>query len=307
MNKYIFGPVPSRRLGYSLGIDVVPFKTCSYDCIYCQLGRTSNKTVKRENFVPVNKIIKELKTKLNENGLIDYITVSGSGEPLLYSDLGRLISEIKKITELPLAVLTNGSLLWDTDIQKSLLNADLVIPSLDAGNENIFNHINRPCRNLDFDKIVNGMINFREIYKNKLWLEVFLLNGVNSIRSEILSIKSLTDKIKPDKIQLNTVARPPAESFAEPVPENDLIKIAGYFEQNTEIIAGFNRKQENMNMKNIKEEIINMLKRRPCSLEDISGAIHIHKNEAIKYLEELMKKNKVTVYTHNHIHFYGVK
>ena len=170
---HIFGPVPSRRLGYSFGLDIIPFKTCTYDCIYCQLGKTTDKTSERTEFVPVNVIINELKNKLNKNIRIDYITLSGSGEPSLYSKLDELITEIKSLTSIPLAVLTNGSLLWDRHVQSGLGKADLVIPSLDAGSNETFQKVNRPCRELSFKKMVEGIINFSSEYKNEIWLEVF--------------------------------------------------------------------------------------------------------------------------------------
>ncbi|MBN2443875.1 MAG: radical SAM protein [Spirochaetales bacterium] len=305
--KYIFGPVPSRRLGFSLGIDVVPFKKCSYDCIYCQLGKTTCKTISREEFVPVKEVMKELKRKLSRDIRIDYITLSGSGEPTLYAKLDELVSGIKNLTGIPLALLTNGSLLWDPDIQRSVKKTDLVIPSLDAGNEDIFNYVNRPHKDLSFNKVVEGIIEFSSNYKNKIWLEVFLLDGVTSIRSEIMNLDSIIRKIKPHKIQLNTVKRPPAESFAFAIPEEQMRTLAGYFKNDVEIIADFKSPLNKNYFTIAKEEIINLLKRRPCSLNDISGVLNLHKNEVLKYTDELIKNNTITSYDHNHTVFYSIK
>ncbi|MBN2534705.1 MAG: radical SAM protein [Spirochaetales bacterium] len=305
--QYIFGPVPSRRLGFSLGIDVVPFKTCSYDCIYCQLGRTTNKTITRKEFVPVFKIINELKQKLEDDIKIDYITLSGSGEPTLCLELRELINQIKKMTNIPIAILTNGSLLWDSNVRKELKNADLVIPSLDAGKEDIFRYVNRPCKELSFEKVANGIIKFSNMYRGKIWLEVFLLNGVTSIQSEVLSINEIIKKINPAKIQLNTVKRPPAESFAFSVPGNQMVELSKYFDGNVEIISDFSRSTDENYMKITKEEIINLLKRRPCSLDDIAAGLNLHKNEIIKYIEELVKNEDIVYQEHNHTLYYSIK
>ena len=305
--KFIFGPVPSRRMGFSLGIDVVPFKTCSYDCIYCQLGRTTDKTVTRKEFVTVTEIIKELKRKLNEDIKIDYITLSGSGEPTLYSKLDELIFGIKQLTDKPVAVLTNGSLLWNDDVQKDLTNADLIIPSLDAGHKDMFQYVNRPCKDVTFETVIDGIISFSGLYRNKIWLEVFLLNGVTSIQSEVLSINSIIKKINPAKIQLNTVKRPPAESFAFSVPDDQMLDLSKYFNGNVEVISEFSRSIDENYLKITKLEIINLLKRRPCSLNDIAGGLNLHKNEILKYIEELLKNKVIVYHDHNHVLYYSVK
>ncbi|GAG90670.1 unnamed protein product, partial [marine sediment metagenome] len=169
--EYIFGPVPSRRLGRSLGIDLVPFKTCTYDCIYCQLGRTTNKTLARKDWAPINRVIKQLSSKLDSKP--DYITLSGSGEPTLFSRLEELISKIKNITDIPVAVLTNGSLLWLPEVRNALKAADMVVPSLDAGSSQIFQYVNRPHRDITFSRMLEGLVKFRNEYNGKYWLEVF--------------------------------------------------------------------------------------------------------------------------------------
>ncbi|NQT19895.1 MAG: radical SAM protein, partial [Planctomycetes bacterium] len=156
MSKYIFGPVPSRRLGRSLGVDVVPLKTCSYDCIYCQLGNTTCKTVERKEWVPLDDVVLELKDRLSSRP--DYITLSGSGEPTLYSRVAELIDRIKVMTDVPVAVLTNGSLLWQEEVRRQLMKADLVIPSLDAGDEVMFRLVNRPHEDVSFERMLAGLV-----------------------------------------------------------------------------------------------------------------------------------------------------
>ncbi|MBN1412365.1 MAG: radical SAM protein [Spirochaetales bacterium] len=302
--NHVFGPVPSRRLGFSLGIDVLPYKTCSYDCIYCQLGKTTSKTIERKNYIPVREIIKEVAIKLSRNPQIDYITLSGSGEPTLYSDMGKLICEIKQLSDKPVAVLTNGSLLWDKDVRDHLKYADLVIPSLDAGDETLFRYINRPCEELKFEKIVDGLIRFSESYRGPIWLEVFLLNGVTSMESEIQALNTVIEKIKPSKIQLNTVMRPPTEHFAFPVPEEQMRELAAYFKRKVEIIADFKKNDVANHFQPAMDEILNLIKRRPCTFDDILKGLQYHRNELIKYIEELTRDGLITEINQNCIIYY---
>lgn len=179
MTCYPFGPVPSRRLGRSLGVDLVPFKTCSYDCIYCQLGPTTCKTIERKAWVPLEQVVAELPQRLASKP--DYITLSGSGEPTLHAQLDELIARIKTLTDIPVAVLTNGSMLWQKDLRRQLLRADLVVPSLDAGDETMFQLVNRPHSQISLDKMLNGLVAFRQEFPGAYWLEVMVVGGYTGI------------------------------------------------------------------------------------------------------------------------------
>jgi wyosine [tRNA(Phe)-imidazoG37] synthetase (radical SAM superfamily) len=289
--EYIFGPVPSRRLGRSLGIDLLPFKTCTYDCIYCQLGRTTNKTIKRKEWVATDNVTEQLKENLDSKP--DYITLSGSGEPTLFSRLEELIFRIKSITDIPVAVLTNGSLLWLPEIRSSLKLADLVIPSLDAGCNQIFQYVNRPHSDITFSKMLKGLVKFREEYTGKYWLEVFLLAGVTTPEMEINKLKTCINSVCPDKVQINTVTRPPAEAFAEPVPENQLEAIAKLLYKNAEVIADYCGVHKQQEFSARREDVLTLLKRRPCSIEDIAAGLGLHRNEVVKYIEELSSEGKI--------------
>lgn len=281
----IFGPVPSRRLGRSLGVDLVPFKTCTYDCIYCQLGRTTHKTVERRQWVQLEDVLRELKSRLNSRP--DYITLSGSGEPTLYSRLDELIGAIKDMTNIPVAVLTNGSLLWQSEVRKQLLQADVVIPSLDAGDEVHFRAINRPHPQISFDQMVNGLRQFRQEYRGQYWLEVFLLKGYTAIQAEVKKLAQLTRSIHPDKVQLNTVDRPPAEAFALPVPIERMQQLAVMFEPPAEITIRF-RGRHNIGFFKVNDEtLLNLLHRRPCTMEQISEGLGWHLIETSKMLTHL--------------------
>jgi len=289
--EYIFGPVPSRRLGRSLGVDLVPFKTCTYDCIYCQLGRTTNKTMQRKEWVPIDIVIDQLKAKLSSKP--DYITLSGSPEPTLFSRLEELISMIKSVTDIPVAVLTNGSLLWLPDVRDSLKPADLVIPSLDAGSNQIFQYVNRPHLSISFSKMLKGLVKFRDEYTGEYWLEVFLLAGITTPEMEINRLKTCINSICPDKVQINTVTRPPAEAFAEPVSEKQLEVIAERLYKNSEVIADYSGVHKQQDFAARREDVLTLLKRRPCSIEDIAAGLGIHRNEAVKYVEELSSEGKI--------------
>ncbi len=291
--QYIFGPVPSRRLGRSLGVDLVPFKTCSYDCIYCQLGRTTNKTIERREWFPMDSVLRQLKDKLSSQP--DYITLSGSGEPTLYSRCGELIGRIKQITNIPVAVLTNGSLLWMPEVRESLKCADLVIPSLDAGSETLFRYINRPHPEISFEKMLDGLITFRKDYHGPYWLEVFLAAGLSTTDKEIENLKSAIALIQPDKVQINTVTRPPAEPFVEPVPGSQLERIASHLFPNAEVIADYRAISQRHECLSQQEDILMLLKRRPCTIEDISNGLGMHRNETVKCIQALLSKKLITL------------
>lgn len=295
--KYIFGPVPSRRLGRSLGIDLVPFKTCTYDCIYCQLGRTTNKTILRKEWGPLEEIISQLKDKLYLEP--DYITLSGSGEPTLFTKCGELICKIKKVTSIPVAVLTNGSLLWKPDVRRSLLEADLVIPSLDAGGNHLFQYVNRPHRDISFSKMLQGLVQFRDEYKGQYWLEVFLLAGVTTPEVEIKRLQTCIKSIQPDKIQVNTVTRPPAETFAEPIPKERLEHLATQLFEHSEVIADYRSVHEKQEFVSRLEDVLTLLQRRPCSVEDIAAGLGLHRNSVIKCIEDLLLEGKIEAKSQN--------
>lgn len=289
--QHIFGPVPSRRLGRSLGVDLVPFKTCSYDCIYCQLGRTTNKTVERKEWVPLQDVIDQLKDHLHSKP--DYITLSGSGEPTLFSRLDELILGIKEITNIPVAVLTNGSMLWLPEVRNSIKHADVVIPSLDGGSGEIFHYVNRPHKNITFSKMLQGLVEFRKIYSGQYWLEVFLLAGVTTTEMEIKRLKTCIAAIQPDRVQVNTVTRPPAEDFADPVPQKQLEQITADLYETAEVIADYKEIHKQQDFSAHREDVLTLLQRRPCSIQDIAAGLGLHRNEVLKYIEELSAEGKI--------------
>ncbi len=292
--KHVFGPVPSRRLGRSLGVDLVPFKTCTYDCIYCQLGRTTDKTTRRKEYVPVDEVLREVERKISSGVQADFITLSGSGEPTLHSGCGEIIRGIKKVTQIPVAVLTNGSLLWDSSVREGLLSADLVIPSLDAGKAEVFKKVNQPHPSIGFEQMVNGLIEFGASFQGQVWLEVFLLGGLTALEPEAGEIAAQIQKIKPNRIQLNTVARPPAYETALAVPEAEMLRLVTLFGESAEVVADFGGIHAKKDFSKSRQDVLDLLERRPCTLDDISISLGIHRNEAVKYLNNLLKQSIVT-------------
>lgn len=289
--RHVFGPVPSRRLGRSLGVDLVPLKTCSYDCIYCQLGRTTNRTIERREYVPLNEVLKDVERRLAEGPEPDYITLSGSGEPTLYSRLDPLIPEIKNLTGLPVAVLTNGSLLWDPDVREALLAADLVVPSLDAGDAAAFQWINRPHAGVVFDRMVRGVEEFCSQFSKAVWLEVFLLQGLNATGVQLERLVRLVDRINPARVQLNTVTRPPCEGFARPATHDELEQAARMLGDHAEVVAEHHAPRGGDYFQARREDILGLLRRRPCTPHDVATGLGLHANEVAKYLDELVREN----------------
>jgi wyosine [tRNA(Phe)-imidazoG37] synthetase (radical SAM superfamily) len=218
MMHSVYGPVPSRRLGQSLGVDPVPFKTCNYNCVYCQLGRTSPLTNRRADFFPVQDILAEAQAALSAHrpGQIDYVTIVGQGEPLLCASLGRLIRGLKALTGIPVAVITNGSLLFMPEMREEVGAADVVMPSLDAADEETFRRVNRPWPRLHIQDIIEGMAALREVLAGQLWVEVMLVKGLNDTEETLLPIAAALKRIRPDQVHVNVPIRPPAEAWVAP-------------------------------------------------------------------------------------------
>ena len=292
---HVYGPVPSRRLGRSLGVDLVPFKTCTYDCLYCQLGRTTRKTVQRRTYVPVDEILADLDRALEAGPAPDYICLAGSGEPTLHAGIGEVIRAIKRRTRFPLAVLTNGSLLWEIEVRDSLMEADLVLPSLDAGDRASFQYVNRPHAGIPFERIIEGLIAFRKFFPGPVWLEVFLIAGATGTILAADRIADQVHRIQPDRIQLNTVTRPPAEGYVFPVPVCLLESIRSLFGRRAEVIADFSGTGDSGPRKVPARLILSLLARRPCTLEDLAKGLGVHPMEAAKRLESLHKAGRIRI------------
>lgn len=289
--QHVFGPVMSRRIGRSLGVDVLPPKTCTYDCIYCQLGRTTHKTAERGEFVPLEDVLDEVRRKLDEDGGIDYITLVGSGEPTLYSRLGEFIARVKAMTDVPVAVITNGSLLWRPEVRAELLQADLVIPSLDACDAAMFQEVNRPHETLSFEQMVEGLIAFRNEFTGQIWLEVLLMDGVTN--EQVAKLKALADRIRPDRIQLNTAVRPPTFSTARPLTAEALERFAAMLGEHAEVVADVAPKEDAATRTATTEEVLNMLRRHPASMAETAVNLSITEQNARDCIEALLDAGEI--------------
>ena len=284
--------MPSRRFGRSLGIDLLPYKTCSLDCIFCQLGRTTQKTLGRKEYVPTGEVISELDDWLTLDGKADYITLSGSGEPTLHSKFGEVIKFLRSRTSIPVLLLTNGTLLYRPEVRKAASLATVVKVSLGAWNDDSFRKLNRPCQNLHFSQLLEGENKFRSEFKGKLFLEVFLVDKVNSAVADVSKIAKLAQGIQPDRVQLNTAVRPPAEGFVVPLTKEKMQKLARLFKTPVEIIAEFSSTMAS-DIKANEKTIFAMLRRRPCTMEQVADVFSMHINEVSKYIGKLLRTGKI--------------
>lgn len=214
--NYVFGPVPSRRLGRSVGVSPILDNTCNHTCVYCQLGRTRHMTNKRQEFFPLEDILSEFQRYAEDTDAYDVVSVVGEGEPTLYSRLGELLKGLKKLTDKPVTVITNGALLYDPQVRKDLMEADIVLPSLDAVTEEMYHRIDRPYGRLDFEESLKGLIEFSQAYKGELWLEIMLVDGMNTDEASLQAFAETVKKIRTDRIYINTPVRPPAEAEIMP-------------------------------------------------------------------------------------------
>jgi len=296
MKKYrhLYGPVPSRRLGRSLGIDLVPPKICTYDCVYCQIGQTAERRLVRKEYIPGEEVLEEVRSFLEEKGSdIDHFSLSGSGEPTLHSGIRWIIDEIKKLSSVPVAVITNGSLLYRKEVREDLLRADVILPSLDAVSAEVFQKINRPHPEVTVDQVIEGLVEFRRVYGGRIWLEVLFCKGINDHPEEIEKMKKAIDRIQPDRIDLNTVVRPPAEKWVSPLSHAELEKIRTFLGEKAIVIPEFDRHPLSVPGQEVQERIVAILGRRPLSLADLSKWMRIPQHELETHLTPLIQEGKV--------------
>jgi wyosine [tRNA(Phe)-imidazoG37] synthetase (radical SAM superfamily) len=319
--NYIFGPVNSRRLGRSLGIDLFREKICSLNCIYCEVGATTCLTCKRAEYAPTADIISEIDAfcgQAERAAELDFVTVTASGEPTLHSSLGIIIAHLKKTTAKPVAVLTNGTLLWDTHVRQELSAADVVIPSLDSALPTGFRKIDRPATCLDLKEIIKGLIIFSNEFHGQIWLEILFAQGINDSDEEVAALCHAAAQMRIDRIQLNTVIRPPLEPFARPLMQARMEAIATEFLRHNparpvDILSGGAAQEESRaaGQKNcfdldkaadwqaLQDEIVEMLKRRPCTAADINRVFHAGGADRVEQLLDALIRDGLL---HKRIH-----
>ncbi|MFX1479971.1 MAG: radical SAM protein [Promethearchaeota archaeon] len=294
--KYVYGPVPSRRLGRSLGIDPIPSKTCNFQCIYCQLGRTNIFTNEIRSYIPQDEIISEMKKAIRQNeNKFDYITFVGSGEPTLCLDLRELISEARHLSIKPICVITNGALLSRKDVRNTLMLADVVLPGLDAGDEKMFIKINRPHPQIKYNSVIEGFIDFKKKFKGKFWIEIMVMKGINDSKEELIKIKEKLDLIMPDRIDINVPIRPPTEKWVK-IPDKSVIYTLNEVFGN---YANFNfpeMGQFGFYSSDFKNELLNIIERHPMRQDQIIKTFFskdFTKKKILNQLKKLESEKKI--------------
>ncbi|MEA3507149.1 MAG: radical SAM protein [Elusimicrobiota bacterium] len=296
--KYLFGPVLSRRLGISLGVDPVPFKTCTYNCVYCECGATKEKSTVRKEYIKIAPILEELDDFLSKGPEIDYVTFSGGGEPTLNSGIGRVVKFIKeRYSQYKTALLTNGSLLYRDDVIEDIKDCDLVIPSVDAVNEETFKEINDPAEGFRQARVIEGIKKLRLKSSADIWVEIFIVPGINDTPEEINKLKESLLNVKPEKIQLNCLDRPGTRQWVETPTAEKLKEIQRELQPlNAEIIGRYKGKKKEATglTADLEKRILNLVKRRPCTAENISNSFGVKIGTVRRNLRKLENCGKIT-------------
>ncbi len=299
-SQYVFGPVASRRLGVSLGIDLVPSKTCSLNCVYCEAGETDALLLERREYVPIDDVLVQLEKVLDSNIKIDYLTFSGAGEPTLNSGIGRVVDFIKsRYPQYPVCLLTNGTLLGDPQLQKEIEKVDLVIPSLDASSQDEFDKINRPVPGLDFDSLCRGLFEYGRIRTSKVWLELFIVPGINDSDESIARFAGIVKTINPDKVQLNTLDRPGCVDWIKPSSRENTLRFVRALESflPVEAVGPFRYKsaalRSDVSLEEFDQQIIDLVGRRPCTVDDLRVALGADEKMVKAHLDILLRSGRI--------------
>lgn len=306
--KYVFGPVPSRRLGQSLGIDPIPQKTCNWNCVYCQLGRTTPMVNERREYIPVDSILIEAAETLRSHapGEIDWVTFVGSGEPTLHSGLGEMIRGVKRQTSLPVAVITNGALLSLPEVRADLLPAEAILPTLDAGSEDLYHKINRPWPELTFERIVNGLLTFRREYMGRLWVEVMLIRGLNDSEDALRDIASVLERIEPDQVHLSLPVRPPAESWVQPADEEGLLRAQAILGKVAQVLSPVQGEFDLRGCEDVGQAILSVITRHPMCEDDLLASLQGWSDDDVRHiLHELSESDQAQLVTRYGVRFWA--
>lgn len=273
--KYVYGPVPSRRLGQSLGIDTIPLKTCNWNCVYCQLGRTEPLVIQRDDYFPPEEILAEIREVLDfhKPGEIDWVTFVGSGEPTLHASIGLLIRKVKELSDLPVAVITNGSLLYLPEVRLELLAADAVLPSLDAGRAVLYRKINRPHPEVTYERLLEGLIAFRSEFAGKLWVEVMLVKGLNDTEDALQDIAAALSLIEPDEVHINLPTRPPVEIWVQPPDEEGLLRARAILGDIARVVHPAEGSFDLSEYDNLVDAVIGIITRHPMRQEEVERTL----------------------------------
>jgi wyosine [tRNA(Phe)-imidazoG37] synthetase (radical SAM superfamily) len=284
--KYVFGPVPSRRLGQSLGIDPIPQKTCNWNCVYCQLERSTPMINERREYNPVETILEEVILALENHSPceIDWVTFVGSGEPTLHSRLGEMIRKVKAETSLPVAVITNGALLYLPEVRADLIAADAVMPTLDAGSADLYRRINRPWPELTFERLVNGLLAFRQEYSGKLWVEVMLVRGMNDTEEALGELATVLERIQPDQVHLSLPVRPPAESWVQPANEDGVLRAQAILGNVAQVLSPAQGEFDLGGCEDVGEAVLSIITRHPMREDELVTTLQRWSDEDVRQI-----------------------
>jgi wyosine [tRNA(Phe)-imidazoG37] synthetase (radical SAM superfamily) len=306
--KYVFGPVPSRRLGQSLGIDTIPLKTCNWNCVYCQLGRTQPVTHTRKDYFPPAAILAEVGRALaaHQPGEIDWVTFVGSGEPTLHTSIGWLIEQVKTLTEIPVAVITNGSLLYEPRTRHDLAAADAVLPTLDAGTPELYRRINRPHPEATFERLVSGLVDFRRQYSGRLWVEVMLVRGLNDTEQALRDIASILRRVEPDEIHISLPTRPPAETWVQPADDEGVLRALAILGEVSHVLHPAAGIFDVSSYENLADAVLGIITRHPMRQEELERTLEqAAPRQAGDILAELERSGRVQVVERHGVRFWS--
>ncbi len=300
--KYVFGPVSSKRLGHSLGVDLLPPKSCTWNCLYCQLGRSKNFVTERQEFFPREEILAEIQEALSLGTPIDWITFVGSGETLLYKGIGWLIGEVKKLTTTPVAIITNGSLLYMPEVRLELLQADAVLPSLNAGSEALHEKIGRPATGLSFSRHLEGLQAFRKEYRGRLWIELMLLGGINDSDEALRDLAAVIRGINPDMVHLVLPTRPAPEQEVHLPTEERIERAIAILSEVATVLDPVKGTMSLRNSPDLLEAVTAIASRHPVQQRELLKAVQEcfpgDVAKASTLMDEMLATGRFTVVDH---------
>ncbi len=301
--KYIFGPVSSKRLGQSLGVDLLPPKSCTWNCVYCQLGKTRKFVTERQEFFPREEILGEIREALALHKGVDWITFVGSGETMLYKGIGWLIAEVKKLTTTPVAVITNGSLLYLPEVREELLQADAVLPSLNAGSEALHVQIDRPAAGLNYQQHIDGLVAFRREYKGRLWIEVMLLGGINDSDAALRDLATVLKAINPDMVHLVLPTRPAPEQEVHLPSEERIERAIAILSEVTTVVHPLKGSMDLKGAPDLLHAVTDIVSRHPVQQRELQKAIEEcfagESDKASAVMQQMLATGRFKLVEHN--------